>query len=119
MNNDITCIICPLGCKIHIEEENNDFTFSGNICSKGEDYAIQEIKNPIRIVTTTVFVDNDNHRLLPVRSKKGIHKDLVLKCIVELSKIKVKTPIKCGDIIYENILGTGVNIIASRDSSNI
>jgi len=112
MNNDITCIICPLGCKIHIEEENNDFTFSGNICSKGEEYAIQEIKNPIRIVTTTVFVDNDNHRLLPVRS-------LVLKCIVELSKIKVKTPIKCGDIIYENILGTGVNIIASRDSSNI
>ena len=38
-----------------------------------------------------------------------------MKCIVELSKIKVKAPIKCGDIIYENILGTGINIIASLD----
>ena len=28
MNKDITCIICPLGCKIHIEEENNDFIWS-------------------------------------------------------------------------------------------
>jgi len=29
--------------------------------------------------------------------------------------VEVEAPIKCGDVIIENILGTGVNIIASRD----
>ena len=115
MSKNITCILCPLGCEIHINEENNDFLLSGNMCSKGEEYAIKEIKNPIRIVTTTVFIKNGKNRLLPVKSEKGIHKDLVKKCIFELSKMKLTAPIKCGDIIYKNIYETGINIIASRD----
>ena len=115
MSENITCIICPLGCEIHIDRGKNDYLFSGNNCSMGEEYVIKEINNPIRIVTTTVFIENGENRLLPVRSEKGIHKELLSKCIRELAKMKVKAPIKCGDIIYKNILDTGINIIASRD----
>jgi len=115
MSKIINCIICPLGCEIHFEERNNRYLFSGNICSKGEDYAIREIKNPLRIVTTTVIVNNGDNKLLPVRSEIGINKNLLLRCIFILSKLKVDAPIKCGDIIYRNFLNTGVNIIASKD----
>jgi CxxC motif-containing protein len=111
----ITCIQCPLGCQIKVEEKNNNFKFSGNFCIKGEEYSIQEIKNPTRILTTTVLVKNGKQLLLPVRSEKGLHKDLIKKCIFILSKVKVKAPIKYKDVIHKNILNTGINIIASRD----
>ena len=115
MRHKITCIHCPLGCQIKVEEKNNNFQFSGNFCIKGEEYSILEIKNPTRILTTTVLVKNGKQLLLPVRSEKGIHKDLIKKCIFILSKLKVKAPIKYKDIIYKNILNTGINIIASRN----
>ena len=115
MSNSVTCIICPLGCEIHLNQKKNNYSFSGNMCSKGEDYAIREIKNPVRILTTTIFIESGENKLLPVKSKKGIHKDLILKCISLLSKVKVNAPIKCGDIVYKNILNTGIDIIATRD----
>ncbi len=115
MTKEITCILCPLSCTMKVKEENNKIIISENACKMGELYAIQEIKNPIRILTTTVFVDDGEQILLPVRSEKGIHKGLILNCIKKLSKIRVKAPIKQKDIIYKNILETGVNIIASRD----
>ena len=98
MNEKITCILCPLGCIIKVQGEKI-LKFSGNACLKGEEYAINEIKKPVRILTTTVFVDNGEQILLPVRSEKAIHKDLIFKSIKELSKITVKAPIKYRDII--------------------
>jgi CxxC motif-containing protein len=115
MNKKVTCILCPLGCKIEIETKKKNYKFYGNECLKGERYAIQEIKKPMRILTTTVFVEQGEQILLPVRSEKAINKDLILNGIYKLSKIKVKAPIKNQEIIYKNIMNTGVNIIASRD----
>jgi CxxC motif-containing protein len=115
MNKKITCILCPLGCIIESEEKNKILNIIGNACIKGEKYAIQEIKKPLRILTTTIIVENGEQILLPVRSEKGIHRDLIISCIKKLSKIKVKAPIKCREVIYKNILNTGIDIIASRD----
>ena len=115
MNDVVTCISCPLGCRIHVNKKEDDVTVAGHQCKKGEEYAIQEINDPRRILTTTVKLENIDENLLPVRSKEGIPKDLIRKSVIELSKIKVKSPIKCGDLIYKNILETGVDIIASRD----
>ena len=33
---------------------------------------------------------------------------------IEIGKIKVQAPIRRKDVIIENVLGTGVNIVASR-----
>jgi len=115
MNESITCISCPLGCHILIGRKGDKEIFTGHECKKGEEYAIQEINNPMRVLTTTVKVDNGKIKLLPVRSKNEIPKDKIIKGIIELSKIKVKAPIKCGDLIYKNILETRVDIIASRN----
>jgi CxxC motif-containing protein len=110
---------CPLGCRIDVVQKDKQSNFAGYECKKGIEYAKNEITDPRRIVTTTVFIKNGTIRLLPVRSEKEISKDLVRKCISELSNLKVKAPIKCGDTIYENILKTGINIIATRDIDNI
>jgi CxxC motif-containing protein len=115
MSESITCVSCPLGCRIRLNKKGYKEIFTGNECKKGVEYAIREINNPMRFLTTTVNIDNGEEKLLPVRSKNEIPKDMIMRGIIELSKIKVKAPIKCGDLIYKNILETGVDIIASRN----
>ena len=115
MSDGITCICCPLGCRILIRKEGKKLTVNGHKCKKGEKYSMQEYINPQRVLTTTVLVEKGKQYLLPVRSEEGIPKHLIKSGVIELSKMKVNAPIKCGDIIFKNILGTGVNIIASRD----
>ena len=111
----ITCIQCPLGCQITVIKKDKELKISGFECKKGEEYAKNEVIDPKRIVTTTVFIENGIYPMLPVRSDKEIPKNLIRKSVVELAKINVIAPVKTGDIIYKNILDTGVNIIASRD----
>jgi len=115
IDKKLICIQCPVGCIIEVEKEGEKLKIKGNECKRGKEYAMQEIKNPKRMVTTTVFVEGGMRRMLPVRSEKEIPKELVRKCIKKLASIKVKAPVKCGKVVYENILETGVNIIASRD----
>ena len=111
----ITCICCHLGCRIEAEKHGNKIKTVGQQCKQGETYAIQEIKDPRRVLTTTIRIEYGQQPMLPVRSEKEIQKKLIKKCVKKLSKMKVKAPVKCGAVICRNILDTGIDIIASRD----
>lgn len=115
MSESMTCICCPLGCRIHIEKKGETTQITGHRCKEGEEYTLQEIRDPRRFLTTTVPINNGMLSLLPVKSNKELPKNLVKACVIKLSKISVSAPIKCGDLVYKNILGTEVDIIASRD----
>jgi CxxC motif-containing protein len=110
-----TCIKCPLSCQVELLEEDGDITVKGHTCPQGEQYALDEFTNPVRILTTTVCVDNGTHPVLPVRSGEPIPKHLIIQCMKVLSTTTVQAPVKCGDPVHKNILDTGVDIIASRD----
>ena len=112
----LTCIRCPMSCIIEINEREDDvLDIKGYECELGRRYAIEELRNPMRILTTTVAVRNGLHPVLPVKTEREIPKHLILDGIKILSKISVEAPIHYGDIIYSNILDTGVDVIASRD----
>jgi len=111
-----TCIVCPAGCQIElVEEEGRIVEVIGGECRLGEEYARKEVTNPERVLTTTVRVESGVLPMLPVRTEKPISKKLIKSCMKKLAEIIVRSPIKCGDVVYANILDTGVNIIASRD----
>jgi CxxC motif-containing protein len=110
------CIDCPLSCEVElVEEDSKIFEIRNNRCKKGKEYAIAEFINPVRILTTTVRVEGGILPVIPVRSKEPIPKKLIRECMRELAKVKVKAPIKCGDVLHANILNTGVYIASSRD----
>lgn len=110
-----TCIQCPLSCQIELtEEEGSILSIQGHTCPQGEQYAREEFTDPVRMVTTTVVVKGGILPRLPVRSEDPVPKEMVKECVNVLNTIQVTAPIACGDIIYENILDTGINIIASR-----
>ncbi|MHA1264377.1 MAG: DUF1667 domain-containing protein [Candidatus Helarchaeota archaeon] len=111
----ITCIGCPNGCQIEVTKTGDTFSVVGNECKKGEEYAIQEFIAPKRILTTTIQVDEGILPLIPVRTDAPIPIDKLFECMKYLSTIRIKAPISVGQILVKDILGLGVNIVASRD----
>lgn len=111
---EITCIGCPLGCRLSVDVEN-DYAVSGNSCKRGEAYGKNELKNPTRVLTTTVKASGGIHSRCPVRTEEPIPKGMLFEAMELLQKVELTAPVKCGDVVVENILNTGVNVIATRD----
>ena len=116
MEKTIICTVCPRGCHMTVTGENNNVnTVEGYSCKRGLEYAKTEFVAPVRILTTLVKIDGKENQLLPVRSTKPILKDKIFECMQVIKNTSVKLPIKRYDVIIENILGTGVNIVATKD----
>lgn len=113
MIKELICISCPMGCHLKVDVENK--TVEGNTCKRGEIYGINEITNPVRIITSTVKVSEGELPVLPVKTKEPVPKDMNFRIMEALKEIQVEAPIKVGDIIVENILDIGTDIIATRN----
>ena len=114
MERNLTCIICPRGCNIKVEIENGEIkNVEGNTCPRGYDYAVSEVTNPVRTITSTIKLESG--KMLPVKTNKPIPKKLMFKCMEEINKITAKEPIKIGDVLIENVLETGSNVVATKN----
>jgi CxxC motif-containing protein len=113
----IICVGCPVGCRIvlSINQEGNIDALAGNECKIGEKYAAQEYTAPVRVFTGTVRTRNCSRPLLPVRTSKAVPKKLIWSFSNCLIDVKVKPPIRLGDVIISNIHNTGVDLIATND----
>jgi CxxC motif-containing protein len=114
----LTCIVCPRGCQLTVSKISDEFNVEGNRCKRGIDYGIKEVVNPVRKITSTVKVKNAMYSRLPVISDQEISKGLMFEVMKELNKVELTAPVNYGDIVIENVLNTGVNIVASRSLSN-
>jgi CxxC motif-containing protein len=118
MNKQLTCIECPVGCSLSVDIENCQvIKVNGNKCPKGEAYAISEIQDPRRVLTSTVFCEGLDLKYLPVRTDKPVPKAKLLDLMQEIKDIRLRIPVRTGDIVKANILGLGVNLIASRSTN--
>ena len=68
---ELICITCPKGCHLKVDEET--FAVTGNSCPRGAVYGANELRNPVRVVTSTVVVDGPARRL-PVKTDRPIPK---------------------------------------------
>ena len=117
---EMICISCPMGCKLTVEMDGDKVvSVSGNTCPRGERYAIKECTNPERILTSTVKIEGAAHRVLPVITDREIPLDMLFDAMEEIRKVCVTAPVKEKDVIIEDILGTGANVIASRSMDSI
>ncbi|MDD5621887.1 MAG: DUF1667 domain-containing protein [Actinomycetota bacterium] len=110
----IICLGCPLACNINVEINKDEIMrVRGAKCKVGKKYAIQECKEPRRVLTTTIRTTEADRPLLPVRTGDSIPKESIAECMKIMSKKIISPTIKAGDIVIENISGTGVNVIAT------
>jgi CxxC motif-containing protein len=111
----IICITCPKGCEAAVSKEGDSIQIKGKICKKGKAYIAQEFKEPMRTLTTTVLVEGSSLRRLPVRTRAPIPRKNLIRAMDLVAQTKVKSPIKIGEVVIPNLLGTGVDLIASDD----
>jgi len=110
-----TCITCPLGCDIELVDKAGEIGVSGNLCERGKTYAENEYSHPKRMLTSTVRITGAHNVRLPVISRKPIEKDMLVQAFGVIYKTVAEAPVKMGDVVIENICGSGVDIVASRD----
>ena len=115
MNKNLTCIVCPLGCQLSVEldENKNVLSVKGNTCKRGETYAISECTAPRRTITTTVSVRGGG--VVPVKTDNTVPKELIFECMKEINRAVAEPNALLGDVVVENILGTGVNVVLTRN----
>ena len=114
--HEFVCINCPLSCPLELTEEDGEvLEVSGNECKIGVKYAEEEFKDPRRVVTTTVTAKDGVLPLLPVRTAEAIPKNFVGQAVRVLADIVVEAPVENGQVIFPNILETGVDVVATRD----
>ena len=113
---EITCIICPNGCRMRVLFDPKEIReVKHALCPKGWDYARDEIFHPVRILTTTVKVENGELPLVSVRSDKPLPKRMLREAVKTLAKITLQAPVGFHQVIVENFSGTGANILATRE----
>jgi CxxC motif-containing protein len=111
----MTCIICPNGCEITIDKNGEEWVVEGNMCPKGRDFGINEMTDPKRSICSTVRTRNKSMPRLPVRTDGEIPKDKIFDVMNEINRVIIDKPVHNGDIIIENVLKTGINVIAESD----
>jgi CxxC motif-containing protein len=88
-------------------------------CKQGREYAAQELFEPVRVLTSTVYVRNGHLPLVSVRTAKLIPKAKIFKIMQKISGTKISAPVIIGDIIIKNVVNTGVNVIATKNIKKI
>jgi len=105
-----------MGCSLKVSiDEGKVLDVQGNSCKRGAEYAKTECTNPTRTLTTSVRVANGLIAMAPVKSEKAVPKDLLMECMKVINQHSLKAPVAIGDVVVENILSTGVNIIATSN----
>jgi len=109
---DLICIVCPRGCRIQVDENLN---VTGNFCKRGETYGRNEVTHPMRMITSTVKIKSEILVRLPVMTDRPIPKNQIFSVMEAINQAEVQAPIKIRDVVIKNVLGLGVDIVATRN----
>jgi CxxC motif-containing protein len=112
---EITCIVCPIGCKILVRTDGSNFELlDGNKCKQGIDYAKSEALDPRRVLTSSVLVENGEWPLVSIKTSEPVPKDKIFEILQEIKNTKTNAPIKSGQMIIKNVADTGINVVATK-----
>ena len=109
---NITCIICPRGCGLTVEETADGLKVLGNVCPRGEKYAIEECTHPVRTVTSFIRVENREDTMVSVKTSAPIPKESMFEAMKMIRSAKAKAPVAVGDVLLANVFGA--DIIATK-----
>ncbi len=111
----ITCIMCPVGCELTVEKNNDKIIVSGNGCVRGERYGISEITEPTRTVTSLV---ETKQGIASVKTTNLVPKDKIFDVIKDIKNLHLSN-VKNGEIIIKNVANLkNVDVVVTREPIN-
>lgn len=111
MTKEFICIVCPRGCHVTVDEHMN---ISGNQCKRGETYVLTELKDPKRILTTTVRTIFPDMPRVSVKTSEPIPKGLIYDVMNLINETTIIKPMNIGDVLIANVLNTGADIVLTK-----
>ena len=114
MTKELTCIVCPKGCLLKVELDEGEIReITGFTCPRGKQYAHDECTHPMRTITSTACTDRGE--VIPVKTDRTVPKELMFDCMKVINAAVVTLPAKIGDVVVENLLGTGANVVVTAN----
>lgn len=116
---EYTCIVCPRGCHLKAEkvvrEGKTVIEVSGNFCPRGARYATEEMTRPMRTVTTSVYCEGGEGRMVSCKTSDTVPKDKIDEVLSACASFTAKAPIRVGDILIHHVAGTEQDLVATRN----
>ena len=111
----LTCVLCPVGCELEVrKDEAGNLEVRGNQCEKGVPFAVEEVLRPMRNLATSVPVRGTAARMVSVRLSGRIPREMIFPILKEISRLRPEAPVRRGQVLIADVLGTGVDVIATR-----
>lgn len=117
MSKELTCIVCPNGCLLRVEQNGDDIEVFDAGCKRGIDFAKNELTNPTRSITSTVATAFEDFPLLPVKTDGELPKDKIFEAMKLINSVKVKDRLKVGDVVLSDVFGVNVVATSSMDKN--
>lgn len=115
MIKEYTCIICPNGCELTAEFENDKIlSVEGATCKRGHDYVEQELTNPQRNIASSILLEGGVLPLVSVRLSKPIPKDKIFDVMAVIKKARLQAPVHAGQMVIPNVLELGSDVIVTK-----
>lgn len=114
-DQEITCIICPIGCKIIVKSKGKKVDIiKGFNCKKGIEYATHEALKPTRMLATSVLVNGGKWPLVSVKTSRPVPKEKIWDVLTQIKKKNISAPVKSGKVVIKNVADTDIDIIATK-----
>ncbi len=111
----LTCVLCPVGCELEIGKDSaGEIQVQGNQCDKGIPFATEEVLHPMRNLATSVPLRATAARMISVRLSKPVPRELLFPILAEVGKLRPEAPVRRGQVLIADVLGSGADVIATR-----
>ena len=111
----LTCVLCPVGCELEIrKDEAGELDVQGNQCDKGLPFAVEEILHPKRNLATSIPIRNTAAKMVSVRLSGRVPREMIFPILAEIARLRPEAPVRRGQVLIADVLGTGVDVIATR-----
>jgi CxxC motif-containing protein len=111
----LTCVLCPAGCELEVARDAaDDLQVAGNQCDKGIPFALEEVLRPKRNLATSVPIAGTAARMVSVRLTGPVPRELVFPILAEIARLRPQAPVRRGQVLIADVLGSGVDVIATR-----
>lgn len=115
MTYELTCINCPMGCRITADYDGKEVTnIQGYTCVRGKSYAQTEITNPTRMVTALCRIHGCVEPV-SVKTSAPVEKAKINEVLAAIKDAVAVRPIHIGEVIIKDVCGTGSDIIATAE----
>lgn len=118
MKRELICIVCPRGCALTAElsDDGNVISVEGNLCPRGEKYAVTECTDPRRTVTSTMRCKDGE--VVAVKTSVAVPKKRIFDVMREINSTSAPDTVEVGQIIIKGVCGLDADVVATANKKS-